>query len=336
MTHKLTTLNKLKNHIIRKCQISNTNHRLKKGLPRGDYNVIKSVLTYESAVSVIGRLDVWHIDNTQTIMIDGKQADFIVDWINGIVSSVEIPTLPKSAYQFPPEHKTYHVLINREDVVKLFTYADQFERKHHIKKVATNKVDVKIAQYNGAVRSLNLIKESFNANKRLLCIDVEAFEFKQEKIIEVGFCVWHNGNTKHYHYIVKENARYRNKRYVPDNRDHFLFGTTVYLSLEDITKIVINEAKLCDYLVGHSIAGDIEWLSNHGFNYDSRYFDTAMVGRCVKDFDKRTPGLKELYEHFGGHAEYMHNGGNDAAYTMSVLESMAKETTPYRKIGAMK
>jgi len=328
---KLTILSKLKNHIIHQCRRSSCT-KLHTTLPLDEYEFIKKVLTYEGMMEIMGWVRLVHIDNTNTIMLSEDHVEQIVKYINeNNTSTINFVTLHSSHYQKTPECITVYYLTKLEDLVGLLQFVSKCARSHNIRKTCHHRKTKQMARYNGAVRKLQEVRNAFIDNKRLLCIDVESFEYDHSKIIEIGFCVWHNNHTVYHHYVVAENAKYRNSKFVPDNREHFLFGVTSCISMSDIMVLLINEANKCDYVVGHAVDGDIAWLSNHGYTNTLNVFDTSLIARCIKDFHKRTPSLKDLIIHFGESPDYLHNGGNDAAYTMSVLKSMSN-TLPYMEI----
>jgi hypothetical protein len=83
-----------------------------------------------------------------------------------------------------------------------------------------------------------------NSSTRIfLAIDVEGWEKHTETVLEVGICVCLGTPTPKQttaytfccrHFIVEENMHHRNGKYVPDHKDHFLFGDSEVLSTEAI------------------------------------------------------------------------------------------------------
>ena len=75
-------------------------------------------------------------------------------------------------------------------------------------------------------------------------------------------------------------------------------------------------------LVGHDLSNDTKYLSKLGFkptNIAAR-LDTQSLARQSKVM---SPGLKRLLEALAIDAKNLHNAGNDAAYTLQALVSIA-------------
>lgn len=169
-----------------------------------------------------------------------------------------------------------------------------------------------------------------------ICLDVEAYEMDHSKILEVGIC-WVSdarcGDDDKFvsmHFILREHAGVRNGRYVPDRKYGFVFGTSVHVSMEELRDVLrcvfegVREKGSTPCLVGHTIESDLVWLSRSGVELrDCSAVDLALVD-CARNGTYSNIGLHALltaydvpYQH-----EHLHNGGNDAVYTMALAFAM--------------
>ncbi|KAH0289394.1 hypothetical protein KCU62_g4360, partial [Aureobasidium sp. EXF-3399] len=183
-----------------------------------------------------------------------------------------------------------------------------------------------------------------------ICIDLEAFEFDQGKITEVGVSVldsrhvlsnnpgpdgmqWLSKITTR-HLIIKEHKHLVNKRFVHGCPDKFNFGNSEIVSLDRVhstlTQLFDNPSpssmltsdlgarKLI--LVGHGLSNDTAFLNK-------LHFAPHANGNVIQDIDtqrfvgtkKKPVGLSRLLAGLGVSAENLHNAGNDAAYTLQAL-----------------
>jgi hypothetical protein len=191
-----------------------------------------------------------------------------------------------------------------------------------------------------------------------VCIDLEAYEFAQEKITEVGVSVldsrhivgtdpgvdgmeWLSKITTR-HLIIREYKHLVNKRFVHGCPDKFNFGKSEIVPLHcvhtTLTQLFVNPSpgsvlatdkgprKLI--LVGHGLSNDTAYLSK-------LKFDPHAKGSIIQDVDtqrfvgtkKQNVGLSRLMTGLGVIPENLHNAGNDAAYTLQALVLMTVQHT---------
>jgi hypothetical protein len=146
---------------------------------------------------------------------------------------------------------------------------------------------------------------------------------------------------KHVHLRPIEYRQYVNKNFIKGCPDAFNFGTTDMIKLEDAGRIMtrifsdptrIHEA--CDFnndiddveptimLIGHALSNDTEYMRRLDFSpkHVSGKIDTQKLARISK---KQPPGLTKLLAALSIDAQNLHNAGNDAAYTLQALVSVA-------------
>lgn len=177
-----------------------------------------------------------------------------------------------------------------------------------------------------------LFRQRLNTYSSVVAIDVEAFEWDQSILLEVGISEYfpHENRINSEHFIVKENEWRRNGSLVDDHRDCFMFGQSKSIGLNRLLSylrgIFSEGSSVC--LVAHNAASDIKYLAmadpyfgdipNWFHVYDTQYLHKELRGR-------EQPGSLEtiLQDLFGKTPQYLHNAGNDAHYTLCAMLFMA-------------
>ena len=191
-------------------------------------------------------------------------------------------------------------------------------------------------------------------------IDIEAFEAAQDKITEIGVSVLDTNELsdvaagpnaanwpmriKSVHYRPVEHATLLNRRFVKGCEDRFNFGTTAWIKLADVERILKRifldpaqvlhaanfDTNIADkgrniIFVAHGLRGDRKYLNRVGVSLNdmsniARIIDTQRVAGSPK---KSPVGLQRLLLSLGLEPVNLHNAGNDAAYTLQALILMA-------------
>ena len=121
--------------------------------------------------------------------------------------------------------------------------------------------------------------------------------------------------------------RYANKDFVPDNRDHFIFGTSKRMSLRRAAAKIQEHIADADFLVTHSGAHDTEFLDSCGVSISGKLmFDTQILATALLPDGPPLYSLKRLLEdlEIKFDEKILHNGGNDAVYTMKVFLTLTQ------------
>lgn len=189
-----------------------------------------------------------------------------------------------------------------------------------------------------------------------VCIDCEAYEKAHDRITEIGVAVF---DTRHMsrssddiwmskleyaHYRPVENGHLLNRIYVKGREEFFNFGSTKWIRVSDMPNILrhifqhptsVGEATELTFptnnerrnvvLVAHNASSDKAFMHNVGFNLHdvdnlARTIDTQVMAGAIK---KQQVGLRRLLLSLGLEPYNLHNGGNDAAYTLQALLRMA-------------
>ncbi|OMP88579.1 hypothetical protein BK809_0005298 [Diplodia seriata] len=179
-----------------------------------------------------------------------------------------------------------------------------------------------------------------------VAIDVEAYERETSKITEVGIAKldsrtlpsppatasdWTN-KIHTQHYIIEEYQHLLNKRFVKGCPDKFQFGRSRIVPLLRMRSILRDNFTIKDeniaaspgkeplrdiVLVGHDVGGDLKWMSQLGFPLAQMPRLAGLVDTRKLTVTLNLPnGLEKLLHALGEKPEYLHNGGNDANWTM--------------------
>jgi len=201
----------------------------------------------------------------------------------------------------------------------------------------------------------------------LTAIDVEAWEQDNQKVTEIGVAIVKfpiasvaSGDSiatnvtdtkdlvtkdcfRHRHILIREHLELRNGRHVEDNKDNFMFGDSEVLCIDDAVSELAFELNAADFIVGHAISGDLAWLRKIGVNgleanskaLQSRVVDTqtlAYAGGGISTECMPQLGLRAISSKYALDPQLLHNGANDAAFTLQVMLSQCgqKFSAPVR------
>lgn len=187
-----------------------------------------------------------------------------------------------------------------------------------------------------------------------ISIDVEAYEFVQKFITEIGISILDtagltstlpgsNGNNwaakiQPSHLRIREHGKRINRVHVLGCPDKFNFGQSEWIyereivpELESLFGQLYSNRRVV--LVGHDIAGDIKYLKGLGFDV------IPMVADCIDTSDLwkaahrdgRQSALSTILLQQVIPAKYLHNAGNDAYYTLHAMIAIALVTSLTKK-----
>ncbi|OZJ06443.1 hypothetical protein BZG36_00591 [Bifiguratus adelaidae] len=154
-----------------------------------------------------------------------------------------------------------------------------------------------------------------------LAFDVEAYEKDHSCVIEVGWSLFDSRYNayKDQHYLVTEYRHLKNGSYVPDRKNVFLFGTSVWASRDQITHelqkdidwAVKRDGNIC--LVGHSLKDDIAYMTKCNLRWpeDGQVykFDTAEMTAARVESVNTTMGLGRSLDDVNLDHWCLHNAG---------------------------
>lgn len=192
-------------------------------------------------------------------------------------------------------------------------------------------------------------------------IDIEAFEFDTKVITEIGISIYDPREnlftttpfTRNYHLIVSEVLHLRNSKYVCDYKDCFLLGESLVMSLKNCISFVqalINfymkpkteeEKTWSRAFVGHNIKGDIKWLRDIGIDFTGMGEMDGVIPEIVEQarpnesvylldteklygatYGRKGSNLGKILQLLEVPHAFLHNAGNDAHYTLTLLQKM--------------
>lgn len=324
---KVTTLPRLKRHILHQCQYNSGKWR---NFAKKSSSLIKQLLSYGSMMRHFDEVEVFHVHGTSTLLVPHDVACNIVEKINAELNH-NVIKLSADIFQKIPNDVS-HCTITSTNVSNLMRFVFSFQKKHQLKKLKKDPAKKEQDRAKQEKRAINRYREAkslFDEGMSFLCFDVEAFEFRQSIILEIGVSTYQDGRFDSEHFIISEHTKYKNKKFVPNNRDNFLFGESEPAPLNVAVKRLNALISRHDCIVGHSIGGDVNQLLPHGLNFShsKKIIDTAVIGKVVLKQDKSRPSLKDLAEQYGIDMKFHHNGGNDSRYNLETFVKMVDSVT---------
>ncbi len=177
----------------------------------------------------------------------------------------------------------------------------------------------------GVGKRLN--KTMFDNVETLLAIDLEWYEYNERKVLEVGLTRFtRRGRTTARHIIIRDYLKVKNKRFVPNKKDHFHHGDSELLRKNDAATVVLEELSKVDGVVVHGGDDkDLLALKHIGLNidpntivYDTQKLFSMMLGVRA---NIRLGRVSELFQH---DLIDPHNAGNDAFATAKAFIGMCQ------------
>lgn len=189
------------------------------------------------------------------------------------------------------------------------------ERKAKYKEYRDNK-------RNKIINKVNDYKSLWDNNNLFLSFDIEAFEWKQSKLLEIGISLFNKelNITEQKNIIIKEHLHLENSKFVksdkyntPEECDNIEMSIS---EAGDILKEYINKS---DVLIGHSIKSDLKFIKETKMNKPT--IDTFDIGLLINNFQSISLEKLTLKSDIECTEYPFHNAANDAFYT---LESAKK------------
>jgi hypothetical protein len=162
-------------------------------------------------------------------------------------------------------------------------------------------------------------------DSKLLAIDFEYDQNKNQLVFECGITKSLNGQVVYEHYLVAENYKTK-KNY--ELQLQFHFGESKVVSMAELVLILRQSLAESDYLVGHCLLSEYLVLEHYGlhiFDFEQlKCLDTQSVfqEKFNSGFTHSNLSLNNMLALFDIFPTHLHNAGNDAAYTMLVLMKM--------------
>lgn len=169
------------------------------------------------------------------------------------------------------------------------------------------------------------------SDSTFLAFDTELYEHDRETLLEIGFVEFtlkDDDSPKFYHFIITDNEHIKNCDNVPDNRDKFQFGTSERMSLRESADRFREHIEGAEALVVHGGKFDTKILDQLDIQVpDKEMFDTQVLALALLSTGPRMPknwGLKRMMGELDITCDesILHNGGNDAAYTMKAFRAL--------------
>lgn len=212
---------------------------------------------------------------------------------------------------------------------------------------AFNKINKEIKKFNKQSKAdskLRKMKEQWEKAQNMVktkkyffvAVDVESYERDHSCILEVGWSMFDSKSEKFMdrHFCATEYKHLKNGQFVPDRKDRFMFGDTVWESLTNIRDEIIKDLtgeneKGNVVFVGHDVQMDVKYLESMKVNVEevinpAAYFDTAEMNAARVGKPNQRLGLGKLLDELDIENYCLHNAGNDAHYTLCLFLELCK------------
>lgn len=203
---------------------------------------------------------------------------------------------------------------------------DDFKKQHSIIQEKINTIIENKKNFDNKFKTL--LPKSIDTAKTV-AIDFEYANRKNKHSLfyEMGIAVQENGEIAHYHYIIREHNKYKKD---------FNFGESILISVNDINSIVSQHLQNATYIVGHNVKCEHALLDELNFPWsdfpDLQFLCTpTLIYRNFQIYKEHDAGMFQDHvslgtalKHFGIAATSLHNSGNDAAYTLQLLNALIK------------
>ncbi|KAF5333090.1 hypothetical protein D9611_002437 [Ephemerocybe angulata] len=276
------------------------------------------------------------------LLFSSKQVDYIRYWLHAMGMTHSPIPLPYSDCLLTKGELRSVTTANYKDGGALRRAIKDIERNNKRLKGLNPTLEAKRQNFE-RVRSLWAAKKG-----AWLAIDFEAWEMDHTVVTEFGWDMvcWKNGEKieNRGHIIVQEARGYTNSKYVPDYRYKYLEG----LGKSETVKRVELKARIANliddaakygpvYLVFHDNNQDLKYLKQLGVELTVTHLipDTApeegriivdtsdLIGALLGEDTGNRRGLEKTCRLLQQDTLWLHNAGNDAHYTLSVMVAMA-------------
>lgn len=237
------------------------------------------------------------------------------------------------------EYSTYGIEAQKQKEIqdaKKQEKVAKIEAEHEANREASRK------EFDG----LTNLNRDFGKSK-IVSFDFE-FSFNKHKndymVTEMGVAISDKGKETTFHYLIQENYEKKRNRSMQDKFD---FGQTEVLPFTKIKAVINEHLKGADYVLFHEMREDYDIMKRLGYDFENKkdiqIIDTQL---CYKRYFRPKNSLpngeklENLLDSFKIQAKHLHNGGNDAKYTLMLLLKMSaihkmmldnkKESSPSR------
>lgn len=217
----------------------------------------------------------------------------------------------------------YKLRVNKNQV------SNNLTKKELISKRQKARLRKKIKNEENDRRRLEDYNRKYQNNRYFLSLDIEAFEFKQDKLLEIGYSFYdkETKNVEIKNYIVKENLKYKNKRYVKSDSENVVDNCEIeVLELEHIYSKLLEIFSKTDIFVGHSISSEKDFFKSSGGKELTNIMnlkENIDTAKLFKILENQTCSLKNLCEKYKINCmdKPFHNAVNDSFFTLNLLNN---------------
>lgn len=171
-------------------------------------------------------------------------------------------------------------------------------------------------------RHISNLEKLYSVNK-VIAIDFEYRNNSKYDISEIGITIFNpQDNLKRSkHIIIKDDItnKSKKKRFL---ENQFNFGISESLYIDEALKLLSNLMKEADFIIGHDIANEFRILDispNWDYIIDTKFLDMLINDRHIYK------SLEGVLTEYGFKPQFLHNSGNDARFTMDLVQVMYRE-----------
>ncbi|VEU21869.1 DEKNAAC102872 [Brettanomyces naardenensis] len=163
----------------------------------------------------------------------------------------------------------------------------------------------------------------------LVSLDIEVWERKQGELTEIGLALYNPRYQKHSlfphivseHFVIKENYNLRNGRFVPDAKTKNITGESTIMSMDEARRsmnCLFEKLGPDTVIVGHGVNGDLTFLDSVGIHVpmELKIIDTQSLWYSIFGHKHVRGSLGFILDKLSIPNAFLHNGANDAYYTL--------------------
>lgn len=158
----------------------------------------------------------------------------------------------------------------------------------------------------------------------VMCLDIEIQTNHDYKPTEFGFVFYKNGVEEYHHYLIEEyyHLKAETNSYL---QKKFQFGDTKIIPYTQFVEILQEYLERTDLFLAHSANSENHYLHEAGIAlpyYVDYIVDTQFIYKNFDSTHTKPVSLQDMLSNLDIPHKFLHNAGNDAAYTWSAFKKM--------------
>lgn len=286
------------------------NYYLSQVKKKGDRDVVKSL--FENIFHIISFDNVFVLDDKIVVNEHHflKIKDLLKYYVLGESATANI-------YSVKFDWSEVNEIESYDNDYILAVYTKNFVKPS--KSALRDSIRRKIGKFKKHVDNLNVIK----TKNKIVSFDFEYSDVSVSGITEVGISIYYPQIDKKesYHYIVESDKPLSKRR--KNLGKEFCFGITEKVGLTKVMKLLSLEIESADLILGHDLINEFNIMGKSPKwekIIDTKYCDVVLNDR------EQYFSLENILKYYGIKTAFLHNAGNDAAYTIDLVMMMINQT----------